>query len=265
MSEKITFGIRNVHYAEHTEDASDNPVFGTVKPWTGASEMSLPPVGEPMEVYADDVLYYKGHVNQGYDGNLNVYQVPEDFKINHIGEYKDTNGVMIEKSSAQPKEFALLGEFQTDENPKRFALYKCSAGRSDFSGTTKEDTMEAQLFNIPITCMPTKKDEIVKASIRKSDNEGVFNAWFSSVYFNPSYVAMKKVTVTVTASSSPVSGAVVVVGEKIAKTDASGKAVFLMVAGTYDVLVSKAGYTPDTDSVTVASSDVDKAITLVGV
>lgn len=266
MAEKITYGVRQGHYAQATHDADGVPLFGAVKPWPGWSEMSLPPVGDPLKVYADDVVYYKAHVNQGYEGTVSAYQVPEDFKINHIGEYKDANGVMVERSSAQPKDFALLGEFQTADDvgadKKRFVLYNCTAGRADFAGTTKTDSMEPASFSIPVTVSPTIADEMVKATITKSANEALFNSWFSSVYYNPSLVVTQRATVTVTDGTNPVTGAIVVVGDKMAKTDASGVAMFSLLAGEYAVMVSTDGFTPATDTLTVASAAVPKAITL---
>jgi len=266
MPEKITYGIRNGHYAPVTTEADGTPIFGVVEPWVGWSELSLPPVGDPLNVYADDVVYFKMHVNQGYDGSVSAYAVPEDFKINHLGEYKDANGVMIERSSAQPKDFALLGEFQTaDElasDPKRFALFNCTAGRADLSGTTKEDSLEPTSFSIPITVAPTNKDEIVKATILKSANEELFNTWFDSVYYNPDFVVTRRVSVTVTDGTTPIPGAIVTIGTKIARTNSSGIASFVMPSGTYDVLISADGFTPKVTTATVISSSVPVSVVL---
>ncbi len=262
MPEKITYGIRNVHYAGKTEDADGNPTYGTIKRWTGASELSLPPVGDAVKVYADDATYYTIPINQGYEGNINAYQVPEDFKVNHLGEYKDTNGVMVEKSDAVPQYFALLGEFQNDVGGKRFAFYNVSANRADFSGATKSDSVDPQLLSVPITCMSTIADSVVKATITKEANETVYNNWFNSVYYNPSYATVYQTAVTVTDGTNPISGAVVVVGNKIATTDSNGIAKFMMANGTYPVLVSATGFTSTTDSVTVAGATVAKSITM---
>ena len=263
--EKITYGVRNGHYAAATHTAAAS-VFGPLKAFEGLSAMSLPPVGDPLKVYADDVTYFKLHVNQGYDGTLSVYQIPDDFKINHLGEYKDENGVLIEKSNAQPLDFALVGEFQTaDElstNPKRFALFNCSSGRPDLSGATKQEGIEPVLFSIPITVAPTPKDEIVKATILKSDNEALFDTWLSSVYYNPALVATRRVTITVTDGTNPIVGAVVVVGNKIAQTNTDGVAMFMLPAGTFDVFVSAGGFTAETDTLTVASTAVTQTFTL---
>jgi len=269
--DKITYGIRNVHYAQKTENSSGAPIFGTVKSWRGADELSLPPIGDPVTIYADDVVYFKLPVNQGYEGNLNVRRVPEDFKINHMGEYKDTNGVMVEKSGTPQYNFALLGEFQiagdetSDNYGKRFALYDCNASRADLSGATKQDTVDPVLFSIPITVSPTASDGIVKASLNKPDNESLYNSWFDSVYYNPSGLALYTVTTTVTDGTDPIVGATVVIGGKIAITNESGIARIALANGTYDVLVAATGFTAITDTATVSSAALSKSITMVAV
>jgi hypothetical protein len=47
-----------------------------------------------------------------------------------------------------------------------------------------------------------------------------------------------------------------------AVTNASGQAVIYLAAGTYDLMASADGYTTDTDSVTVSTAAVTKAISL---
>lgn len=268
MSEKITYGISNVHYASKTEDAEGAPIYGAPMGWEGADELALPPVGEPVVVYADDVEYYRLPVNQGYDGNINVRQVPENFKTSHLGEYKDANGVLIEKDGITPDDFALLGEFKTADSSgtagKRFALYNCSAGRPDLTAKTKEETVDPVLFSVPIRANPTKSDLIIKATIKKADNEPLYTSWFNSVYYEPDAASNYIVTVKAeTGVGAAIKGAVVVVGQKMALTDAEGKARFAVPAGTYDVLISASGYTADTDSVTVTNENVVKTITMV--
>jgi len=268
MNEKITYGIKNVHYAQKTEAPDGSPIFGAVKAWQGADELSLPPVGDPIVIHADDVEYYRLPVNQGYEGNINVRQIPEDFKTSCLGEYKDANGVLIEKDGIKPDNFALLGEFQiADESAvsaKRFALYDCFAGRPDLSGQTKGDTIDPKLFSVPITARPTKSDGIIKATIKKSDNEALFGSWFDSVYYEPGDIANYVITVTVKSGATLIARAVVVVGGKVGVTNADGVVRISQPAGTYDVLVSATGYKAKTDTVTVASAAVSKEVAMVG-
>jgi HK97 family phage major capsid protein len=85
-------------------------------------------------------------------------------------------------------------------------------------------------------------------------------------YLEPSNAATTQtVTFTVKDNANPqveVEGANVEVSGVRLKTNASGVAVFNLRAGTYPVKVTKKGYNTTTDSVTVASTSVTKAITL---
>ena len=45
-------------------------------------------VGDPIVIHIDDVEYYRLPVNQGYEGNINVRQIPEDFKITVLENIK---------------------------------------------------------------------------------------------------------------------------------------------------------------------------------
>ena len=266
MSEKITYGIKNVYYVPITESGG-TVVYGTPKAWPGATEIALPPVGEAgKKVYADNVTYLKLHTNQGYAGTLSVFNVPDDFAKNHLGVVEDANGVLVEDANALHADFALMFEFDTDTTKtKRNVLYRCSAGRTNINGVTKRETIDPTPIQIPITAEPATDTEYVKATILGGSTDDTWANWFSSVY-TPSLTAQYLVTVTIDDGSAPaeaISGALVVCGTKFALTDASGNAYFTMPAGTYDILVSADGYVADTDSAVVSTAAVDKTISMV--
>lgn len=77
-------------------------------------------------------------------------------------------------------------------------------------------------------------------------------------------VTTQKVTFTVKDSAqTAIDGAVVDVAGSRLKTNASGVAEFNLLAGNYPVKITKKGYQPVTENVTVASATVAKAVTLV--
>lgn len=77
-------------------------------------------------------------------------------------------------------------------------------------------------------------------------------------------VTTQKVTFTVKDSAqTAIEGAVVDVAGSRLKTNASGVAEFNLRAGEYPVKITKKGYQPVTENVTVASAAVEKAVTLV--
>lgn len=77
-------------------------------------------------------------------------------------------------------------------------------------------------------------------------------------------VVTQKVTFTVTSGSESKAcdGVRINVDGAILVTDSNGKAEFNLRAGTYTAKISKKGYVTITETITVASSEVEKAITL---
>ena len=58
MSNKIKFGLKNVHYAVVTE--TDGEItYDTPKPIRGAVNLTLDAAGESVQFYADDSVYYE--------------------------------------------------------------------------------------------------------------------------------------------------------------------------------------------------------------
>ena len=82
---KVTFGLKNVHYAPITED-TDGITYETPVAIPGGVSLSLEPRGEMTEKWADDMLYYSAQNNQGYNGTLTIAHIPEQFAIDALGE-----------------------------------------------------------------------------------------------------------------------------------------------------------------------------------
>lgn len=264
--EKVTYGIKNVHYAKITRSESGVVTFGPPVALPGASEIALSTVGDPVKVYADNIVYVKFHVNQGYDGNLSIFNIPDAFSKDHLGMTLDSNGVLVEVASADQADFALLYEFDTDTaKTKRTVLYSVSAGRPEINSATKEETVDPQPNSIPITASPASDTEYVKASVVGDASDDAWASWFDSVYTSAAGTQYL-VTVTVTDDATPtpaaIADALVVCGGKFARTDSAGEATFMLPNGTYDVLVSADGYVADTDSVTVSSAAASKTVAL---
>lgn len=260
--EKITYGIRNVYVSEVSVSEAGAVTYGTPTALPGATEIALPPVGDAVKKYADNVVYVKMNVNQGYDGTLSIFNIPDWFARDYLGMTLDSNGVLVENSTGTKKDFALIFEFITDTaKTKRNVLYNCTAGRADIASATTEEGADPQPFSVPIVAAPAYDNQNVKASIVGDSNDATWSGWLSSVY-TPAAATQYQVAVTVTKTAVAQVDALVVCGGKFAKTDALGKAYFMLPNGTYDVMVSATGCTAMVSTVTVSSANTTKAMAM---
>lgn len=179
---KVIFGLKNAHYAVITE--TDGVItYAEPVPMPGSVELSLEGRGELAEFYADDILYYSAASNQGYDGTLTIAKIPESFAIDVLGEVKDeVDGVITEKSDAKQKMFALMFEFDGDQQAVRHVLYYCSASRPAIAGSTKTATVEPTTSELTFVASPRPTDKFVKSKTTAEADPAVYGAWYDNVY-----------------------------------------------------------------------------------
>lgn len=180
MANKIKYGLSHVYYAVATEGTGGALTYGTPVAWPGAVSLSLSASGDSSDFFADNVLYWKGNANNGYEGDLETALIPDSFRTDVLGEVLDaTGGYYTEKADATTAEFALLFQFEGDESATRHCLYRCTASRPDVSGQTKESSIEPQTESITITAMPRINDNVVKS--RCPSTASAYANWFSEV------------------------------------------------------------------------------------
>src|SRR5690606_9031658 len=103
--EKVSFGLDNVHYATYTINENGIITFDTPIRIPGAVEMTNDPVGDPIEFYADNMIYYYADNNQGYEGTLTIAHLPDSFRKDILKEELDeTAKVMIEYADVQTRD-----------------------------------------------------------------------------------------------------------------------------------------------------------------
>lgn len=182
---KVKFGIKNAHYAVATIANDGSATYGIVKPLPGAVSLSLEAQGENTPFYADDIVYYMAAANSGYQGDLELAKVPDDFKKDVLGFAVDSNGVMFEKMDAPVVHFALLFEFSGDAHAVRHVMYNCTSTRPSVASTTKTETTEPQTESITITATSVYNaglgGNIIKASATP-DESTQYEAWNEAVY-----------------------------------------------------------------------------------
>lgn len=184
MSNKVTFGLENVHVA-----FAGATGYGTPTAIPGAVRFTPSPEGDEVKYYADNVPYFVYTVNNGYKGELEMALVPDAILAEMLGWPIDDNGALIEIDDGTPTKFALMGQVQGDAKNRRFVYYDCQAARPSKEHKTKAETIEPAADTLVLTILPVDMDVdgetrgVVKGTLELSDtNTAVYNAFFGSVY-----------------------------------------------------------------------------------
>ena len=178
---KVKFGLKNAHYAKATFDEDGNVTYAKPVRLPGAVSLSMDPEGENEYFYADDIVYYVINNNSGYEGDLELALIPEEFLKDILHEEEDDNGVLAENSNNSFERFALLFEFTGDQNAIRHVLYCCSATRPSMEGETAEDEREVQTETLTITATALANG-YVKAKTSVNTTKEVYDKWYETVY-----------------------------------------------------------------------------------
>lgn len=182
---KVKYGLKNVHYAVATIDPATNAAtYGTPKAWPGAVNLSLDAEGNTTKFRADNIDYWVGQSNNGYSGDFESALIPDDFRIDVMGEILASDGALIENAEAKTVHFALMFQFEGDENATRHVLYNCTATRPSVSGQTTEEEITPQTETLTLTATSIHNaaldKEVVKAKVKYGDTP--YSTWFSTVY-----------------------------------------------------------------------------------
>ena len=70
--------------------------------------------GDINKFYADNIVYYQSSANNGYEGDMTLALIPEEFYEKIFGQIPDVNGVMVENAGIEAKAFAMTFEEDGD-------------------------------------------------------------------------------------------------------------------------------------------------------
>lgn len=183
---KVKYGLKNVYYAPITAMSSAGvPTYGTPVAWPGAVSLSMDAQGEVTKFRADNIDYWIGQSNNGYEGDFESALIPDSFKTDCLGYIADGNGVLVEDANANFAEFALMFQFESDDKATRHVLYRVSASRPSVSGQTTEETITPQTETLTFTAVAVHNaaldTDIVKASCSEAQATQ-YGAWTTTVY-----------------------------------------------------------------------------------
>lgn len=184
MPNKVKYGLKNVYYAKATIAADNTATYETPVAWKGAVNLSMDAQGDTTNFRADNIDYWVGQSNNGYQGDFESALIPDSFKKDILGYIEDKNGVLVEDAGAVTQPFALLFQFEGDANATRHVLYNVTSGRPSVAGQTTDATIEPQTETATFTAVAihnaSLNKDIVKASVTPTQTQ--YEGWFETVY-----------------------------------------------------------------------------------
>jgi phi13 family phage major tail protein len=186
MANKVRYGLKNVYYAVATISSSGTATYATPVAIPGAVSLSLDPEGDINNFFADNIAYATFSANAGYSGTLEVALVPDSFKKDVLGYVEDPSdaNVLYEDAGASTTHFALLFQFEGDDEATKHVLYNCTAQRASVEGSTTEDSIEAQTESLDITASSIYNTVLAKDIVKAKAESGAtaYATWTSAVY-----------------------------------------------------------------------------------
>ena len=193
-SNKVKFGLKNVHYALVTESVVTTGAdagktvssYGDMKALAGAVSLSLSSTSSKSVFRADDEDYYVSYGEGGYEGDLEVARVNENFLKDVLGYTEDTDKILVESALAfkTTTYFALTFEFDGDQRETKHCLYKCSASRPDIASQTTGEggSTDPQTETLTLTAVPrADEDKYIHLQTQETTSTAVIEAWYSAV------------------------------------------------------------------------------------
>ena len=187
-SNKVKFGLKNVHYAVVTETTVGGVTtssYATPVAWNGAVHLEASPTSDDNTVFrADDSDYYiVSGSSKGFSGSFECALVPEDVETAIFDAKTDDNGVIVEYSTDEVKYVALLFEINGDTSGRRYMLPKVLFSRPPLSAdTTGTDGDTPQTVTLSLTASPRPDDNMARIHTGDTTDATTYNNWFTDVY-----------------------------------------------------------------------------------
>lgn len=178
MSNVIKYGISEVYYSLILNGRTyDTPVA-----MPNCVSISLSPIGSIIPVYGSNQEAFSLEVRNGYDGSLEFLLIPDDFRINILGD-TIVNGIQVEANSAVSKEFGLTFVFEGDVKKRKHVLYRCKATRPNIeSGTVQGEKVDLKNETLSLTVRPRLSDSLTKAKTTDTTPDAVYNNWSTMIW-----------------------------------------------------------------------------------
>lgn len=180
---KVKFNLKNVHIAPINKETGE---YDAVFALPGAVSLSLDAQGDIEKFYADGIVYYQSAPNNGYEGDLELALVTDEFREKVYNEVPNEDKVAIENVENIFNDFAMGFQVDGDVHNTLFWYYNCSATRPSQEASTNEDSKTPQTETLNLSCV-ADKDGNIRAKTTTETSDEIRNKWWEKPYkYQPS-------------------------------------------------------------------------------
>lgn len=182
---KVQFGFSNAYFAPLTvKDVEGAETITYEKPMKlgpGRSHKA-DPKAESDDYYADDEILDTYSTMDGYDIEVSITEISEDFKTKILGDQLDANGMLLENPKGTSKPFAFLCQYDGDSKARRHVFYYCTAERPNMEASTSEGKIDPKEQTVKIVAKKAPGIGRIKASTSEEKvKPETYNKFFDAV------------------------------------------------------------------------------------
>ena len=164
MANKVMFGVSNLHVGLYNVSTSGSVTLGTPYARPGTVKISMEPQSDENKFYADNVTYWSGYSDNGYEGEIENALFPDDFKTKFMNYKALADGGIAQVKGEQNKKVYIAFQSEGDDKARRGIFYNVTLGQITREYNTTEDTIEPATATLPFTVNGDNKTGIVRAA-----------------------------------------------------------------------------------------------------
>lgn len=164
MTNKVMFGVSNLHFGTYTVAGDGTVTLGTPVHVPGTVNISMDAESEENTFYADNVKYWTGYSDNGYTGEIENALFDDAFKTAFLNYIALDDGGIAQIKGMQSKTVYMMFQAEGDAEARRGIFYNVSLGSISREYATTEDSIEPQTATLPFTVSGDNKTGIVRAA-----------------------------------------------------------------------------------------------------
>lgn len=160
MSNKVRFGLSNVHYSKITYGENDAVTYATPVPWRGAVSLTIDVEANSSKFFADNGVWAAFDSVTGGTVTLEMADTPKTVFTDLLGFVETATGEIVENTTPITQEFCLLFEVSGNTDPIGYRLYRCILSRPGLDAETTNENTDPKTSSYEMTYMPIKNGDV---------------------------------------------------------------------------------------------------------